>query len=243
MEQRKIPAVESYRSASFRFLKAFNYIRYFTYIALNWNLRLASFTVYHEIRGEGKYKINTTGINDLKKLELKGKFRDQAEVYQGASYHVMEKLFSRLVSLGVSGPFVDFGSGKGRVMVVAAYFGFLKITGVEFARELVVLASENIRKAQTLFPETRFVLLHENAVNYEIGSDAEIFFFFNPFKKQVMRKVCGNILSSVRKYPRTVYVVYVNPQLKEVFVDAGFEEVFYYRKMQYVDGSVLKLGV
>lgn len=222
-------------------MKAFNYIRYFFYIALNWSPRLALFTVFHEIRGEQKYGLDTTGINDLATLAIKGKYRNQAEVYQGASYKVTEELFSWLRGQAVAGPFIDLGSGKGRVMVVAAHFGFRKITGVEFARELVDLARHNIRNTQQKFPETGFLLLHENAFNHEIENDLAVFFFFNPFKEQVMRKVIGNILLSVKKSPRPVYVVYVNPQLRELFEAEGFREVFYYRKMQYVEGVILKL--
>ncbi|MEO6917005.1 MAG: class I SAM-dependent methyltransferase [Chitinophagaceae bacterium] len=222
-------------------MKAFKYIRYFIHIALNWNVRLAMSTIYHEIRGERKYKLNTTGINDLAKLQLKGRYKNEAEVYQGASYLVTEKLFQYVQSHSVAGSIIDYGCGKGRVLVIAAYFGFRKITGVEFAKELWLETVNNIDLIRGEFPDTVFTVLHENAVSHTIQKDDQVFFFFNPFQNLVMKKVLANILDSLRKDPRRIYIVYVNPQLKKLFLDEGFEEVYYFRKMQYVEGVVLMI--
>ena len=222
-------------------MRTFKYIRYFLYIAWNWNFRLAWFTVLHEIKGERRYRLNTTGTNELTAFELKGQHRDEAEIYQGASYYITEKLFAHLAAIGIHGPLVDFGCGKGRVMIVAASFQFKKITGVEFARELWQEAKSNISKQAGYFPETEFQVLYENAASFAIERDTQVFFFFNPFQESVMRKVITNILKSVRKYPRPVYILYVNPQLKELFLADGFKEIFYVRKMQYVEASILRL--
>jgi tRNA1(Val) A37 N6-methylase TrmN6 len=41
--------------------------------------------------------------------------------------------------------FVDFGSGKGRVLLIASQFPFCQVIGVEFDRRLHAIAQENIR--------------------------------------------------------------------------------------------------
>src|SRR6187551_1253258 len=112
-------------------LKFFYYIKYFFYIALNWNLRLAFFSIYNEIKGESKYGINSTRLNNLQKLTVKGNNLQHAEMYQGAGYYLLENIFSRLQKLDVPDGLVDLGSGKGRALVVAAHYGFTKITGVD----------------------------------------------------------------------------------------------------------------
>ena len=48
----------------------------------------------------------------------------------------------RTLSLPPGSGFVDFGCGKGRVLLLAAGFGFARITGVEFAKELCDIAKE-----------------------------------------------------------------------------------------------------
>ena len=222
-------------------MRAVNYIRYFFYIGLNWTARLAFFTLYHEIRGESRYHLNTTGINDLKKLTLKGRYRKQAEVYQGANYLMVEMIFQQLRSLGVNQSIVDFGCGKGRVLIVAAHYGFTDITGVEFARELWEDAMRNINALKARHPSARFRVLYENAVDYQVEDHTQVFFFFNPFQEPVMKKVIEHILRSYRQSRRPIYIMYVNPQLKNLFLQEGFREIGYVRKMEYVEASLLLL--
>ena len=54
-----------------------------------------------------------------------------------------------------------------------------------------------------------------------------------------MLRVAKNILSSFRINPRKIYVVYINPLHKEIFLSAGFEEEYFFRKMKYMELSIL----
>ena len=221
-------------------MKFLHYLNYFFYIAINWNIRLALFTVYHEIKGEKKYGIQTSKLNNLKKLSIKGNDLKHAEIYQGANYFLLEKLFSYLQSINANNNIIDFGCGKGRVIAVAAYYGFNKITGIEFAQELCDIAKKNIIPFQVKFPEKVFNVIHINAADYAIEDDIDVFFFFNPFNETIMLTVVKNILRSLKINPREVYVVYINPLHKEIFMSAGFEEVYHFQKLYYVHGSILK---
>src|SRR5450759_1965158 len=167
-------------------MKYFYYLRLFFFIAFNWNIKLASFTVYHEIRGEKKYNINTSKIEDVKKLSIKGDNVEHAELYQGANYYLLESVFDYLETVEVNKNIIDYGCGKGRVLTVAAYYGFSKITGVEFAKELCDVARKNIIPVQQKFPQKIFNVIHANAVDHKIENDTNVFFFFNPFDEVVM---------------------------------------------------------
>jgi len=217
------------------------YIRYFFYIALNWNIRLAWFTIYHEIKGEKKYHINTSKIEDVKKLSLKGGNVDHAELYQGANYYLLENVFEYLQTIEAPKNILDYGCGKGRVLAVAAYYGFGKITGVEFAKELCDVARKNIIPVQQKFTDKIFNVIHENAVDHKIEKDTNVFFFFNPFDEVVMLAVAKNILQSLKEDPREVYVVYLNPVHKEFFLSAGFEQIYYLQELKYIEASILML--
>jgi len=217
------------------------YIRYFFYIALNWNIRLAWFTIYHEIKGEKKYHINTSKIEDVKKLSLKGGNVDHAELYQGANYYLLENVFEYLQTIETPKNILDYGCGKGRVLAVAAYYGFEKITGVEFAQELCDVARKNIIPVQQKFTDKIFNVIHENAVDHKIEKDTNVFFFFNPFDEVVMLAVAKNILQSLKENRREVYVVYLNPIHKEIFLSAGFEQIYYLQELKYIEASILML--
>lgn len=220
-------------------MKYFYYIRLFFFISFNWNIRLAWFTVYHEIRGEKKYHINTSKIEDIKKLSIKGDNAEHAEIYQGANYFLLEKIFDYLQTIETNQNILDFGCGKGRVLAVAAYYGFEKITGVEFAKKLCDEARKNIIPVQQKFPKKIFNVIHANAVDHTIEKDTNVFFFFNPFDEVVMLDVAKNILQSLKENPREVYVVYLNPVHKEIFMSAGFEQIYHLKKLKYIEASIL----
>src|SRR5687767_12354983 len=133
-------------------MKYLLYLKYFIYISLNWNPRLAWFTISQEIRGEKKYDINTTRMNDLKKLTITGSNLKHAEMYQGANYFLLEKILEKLKEMHQGNSFTDMGCGKGRALVVAAHYGFIKLTGIDFAEELCAEARRNTTALYEKFP-------------------------------------------------------------------------------------------
>lgn len=220
-------------------MSLFHYFRYFYFIGTNWNFKLALFTLYHEIKGEKKYHINTIKIDRLHDTGIKSRNLAHSSIYQGVGYYALEKAFDYLKTIKANKNIVDFGSGKGRMMAVAAYYGFENITGIDFAPSLCEEAEANIAGIKSLFPSTNFTIICDDAVNYKIGNDTNVVFFFNPFDEVIMLQVVKNILLSIKQKQRKVYIVYVNPLHKEIFLSAGFEEEYYLRKMEYIELSIL----
>lgn len=217
----------------------FCYIDYFFFIAKNWNVRLAFFSISQEVKGEKKYKINTLKIDNLKHQKVENLNLSHASIYQGSNYYLIEKAFEYLKNENANKSLVDFGSGKGRILVVAAYYGFKNITGIDFVESLCKEAERNIEKKKALFPATNFKIICGDAANYTIENDANVFFFFNPFDEVIMLPVVKNILLSFRNNPRKIYVVYLNPLYKEIFLSAGFKEEYFVRKMEFLEFSIL----
>lgn len=215
------------------------YLKYFLFINSNWNFRLAFFTVWNEIKGEKKYNIHTVALDRLSTLTIKGDNLSHASIYQGANYFLLEKAFGYLASIHANKNIVDFGCGKGRVLAVAAHYGYTKITGIDFAKALCVAAEQNIQRVKANFPSVQFTIICDDAVNYKIAPDENVFFFFNPFDEVVMLQVVKNILQSLRQSPRHVTIVYLNPLHKEIFLSAGFEEEYYLRRLEYLELSIL----
>lgn len=206
---------------------------------MNWNFPLAFFSIYHEIRGERKYRLDTIELDRLKTITVKGDNLNHGSIYQACNYFILEKGFNYLRSINENKNITDFGCGKGRAMIVAAYYGFINITGIDFAKALCLQAEKNIRNIRPLFPLAKFNIICDDVVNYKIQKDQTVFFFFNPFDDVIMLKVVKNILSSLREKERKIYIVYANPIHKEIFLSAGFEEEYYFKKLQYLELSVL----
>ena len=124
-------------------------------------------------------------------------------------------------------------------MAVAACFEFKYITGIDFAKALCLSAEQNIKKTKLRYPSAKFNVVCEDVVNYKIKKEQNVFFFFNPFDEVVMLEVVRNILASLKEKSRKVYIMYVNPVHKEIFLSAGFQEEYYKRKLHYLELSIL----
>lgn len=215
-----------------------SYLRYFWAITTNWNIFLAFFVIWHEIKGGRKYKVNSIDMDDLHDLSVEGKNREYASVYQASSYYLLEKAFSFLKSQNIAGCLVDFGAGKGRVLAVAAHYGFKQIKGVEFAPALCSFAWKNVKEILPQFKDVEISILCMDAADYKVEKNDTVFFFFNPFEEPVMIRVVRNIMQSVREHPRKIYLVYLNPVHEELFMSAGFEKEYYFRKLEYLEMSI-----
>ncbi len=210
---------------------------------MNWNFPLAFFSIYHEIKGERKYHLNTIELDRLKTITVKGDNLEHGSIYQACNYFILEKGFNYLASINENKNFTDFGCGKGRAMIVASHYGFRIITGIDFAKALCLMAEKNIQNTKSLFSSTKFDIICDDVVNYKIQKDQTVFFFFNPFDEVVMLAVVKNILSSLKEKERKIYIMYANPVHKEIFLSAGFEEEYYFKKLQYLELSILSKGV
>jgi SAM-dependent methyltransferase len=119
--------------------------------------------------------------------------------------------------------FVDFGSGKGRALLLAAEFPFKKIVGVEFAPELDAVAQQNIKNYRN--PGRRCMAIESVCMDfsgYELPGGPCVFYFYNPCEGRVLAKTLENIRKSLEKEPRTIYALYVAPAHEEMLRSAGF---------------------
>jgi predicted RNA methylase len=109
--------------------------------------------------------------------------------------------------------FVDLGSGKGRMLFLAAEYPFRRIVGVEFARELHEAASQNIRRYRSPKQRCREIeSVNMDAADYSFPNDPLVISLYNPFGPGVMRKVLDNLNASVAARPREVVLLLLYPE-------------------------------
>ncbi len=215
------------------------YIRYFIYLAFNWNLRIAFHIISQEIKGEKKYRINSTGADELKALQKAGTDTSHATLYMPASYDLLEKLFSWLQPFKLE-HFTDIGCGKGRVMCVAALYHFKKVSGIDFSKDLLTVAAKNLEETKKIHPSFNYQLIHGDAAFFEIPADTDCIFFFNPFDEVILKEVVKHINKSFASNPRDLYIIYINPLQKSLFLSAGFEEIFNTTQLVLLEACILK---
>jgi SAM-dependent methyltransferase len=113
---------------------------------------------------------------------------------------------------------VDYGCGKGRVLVLAAERAFLRVEGVERSEHLHRQAAGNVAKARSSGALRAPVFVHHrDATAYELPKQPLVIYLFNPFGEQVIARVLENIESSLRETPRDVYVLYLNAVHRHCF--------------------------
>jgi SAM-dependent methyltransferase len=109
--------------------------------------------------------------------------------------------------------FVDIGSGKGRMLLIAAEFPFRRIVGVEIRDDLHHQAVENVRRFR--HPRayiSRIDCVQADATRYDFPAGKLVVYLFNPFSPQVMTKVLERLDESYEQDPREIVLVYVYPQ-------------------------------
>lgn len=108
--------------------------------------------------------------------------------------------------------FIDLGSGKGRMLLIAAEYPFRKVQGIEIGLELHRDAQENIsryRHSSQRCPIMESVNI--DALDYVFPDGNLILYLFNPFLPEVLEKVLTNLERSLAQQPRHIVVVEVNP--------------------------------
>jgi SAM-dependent methyltransferase len=108
--------------------------------------------------------------------------------------------------------FIDFGSGKGRVLLMASEFPFRKIIGVEFSGELNTIAQQNIARYHSQTQKCRDITaVCADFTRFDIPPDPLFVFLHNPSSQEITAALARNIARAVEEHPRELWVLYVTP--------------------------------
>src|SRR5262245_11220067 len=159
-----------------------------------------------------RHGVHTSGDAKLESLTILG-----GNARHGVFYNptrpklVLEVLESLDIDYGRY-HFVDLGSGKGRVLLVASEFPFQEICGVEFARQLHEIACENIRRYRSSSQKCKNVRsIHGDAAAFELPANPLVLYLANPFGPGVLVPVLRNLERSLEQHPRDVILLYTAP--------------------------------
>ena len=112
--------------------------------------------------------------------------------------------------------FIDFGSGKGRALLLASMFPFREIIGVEHSAVLTEVAKKNIQIFKDDLQACRnLTAVCHDATVYAIPPVKTVLFFNNPFDGDLMRLMVASVEKSLRDFPRSIYVVYSRPLCRD----------------------------
>ena len=131
--------------------------------------------------------------------------------YRATAYRTFRQIMSHVRLRPGEDVFVDFGSGKGRVLLLAAEYPFRRVIGIEYSRELHQQAQANLAAARARLRCRDVECICADATEWSLPARANVLFFYNPFEGPVLAKVCENIRASLREHPRRLTLIYVRP--------------------------------
>jgi hypothetical protein len=119
--------------------------------------------------------------------------------------------------------FIDFGSGKGRALLLASEFPFKKIMGVEFSPQLHAIAQSNIRKYSSSTQRCNSLeSINMDFTEFQLPSEPCLLYFLDPCRAAIYSQILQNIRKSWEAFPRKIIIVYVSPVCEAVFDSSGF---------------------
>jgi hypothetical protein len=107
--------------------------------------------------------------------------------------------------------FIDYGSGMGAAVVMAATFPFRKVIGVEISSEFCAVAERLVERNRGKLRCKDIQLVVKDAVSYTLPAEITVVYFYNPFRGSILAKVFENIRASLVRNPRELTIVFKNP--------------------------------
>lgn len=117
----------------------------------------------------------------------------------------------------------DFGCGKGGAMVAFLDYGFERVGGVEFENQIYEMMTSNFDKLGITYNDGQGVsCIHGDATQIKNELDEyNWFYYFDPFGKDIFEKTIQNICESIKRKPRKVHIISINPRFHQVIKDSG----------------------
>ncbi len=178
-------------------------------------------------RGEREFDemhgVDTAGTVELSAMEVVGNYRDYGHFYLGIDPIRFRRMTAMLPIDHGRFTFVDFGSGKGRALLLASEWPFKAIVGIEFAPHLHRIAESNIRSYRHAGQRCHALrAVCADATDFVLPDEPCVLYFYNPFGEVVLSHVLANVRRSLAGCPRDLWACYANPYAHAPLDDAPF---------------------
>jgi SAM-dependent methyltransferase len=107
--------------------------------------------------------------------------------------------------------FVDYGSGKGRAVFLAARRPFGRAMGVEISGALNDAASRNLEAVRGRLRTREVTFVTADASDWRPPDDITHAYFYNPFSGSVFDAAARGLVASYDRVPRQIRLLYANP--------------------------------
>jgi SAM-dependent methyltransferase len=174
--------------------------------ALIWWL---SYKPFDDAAFDKRHGTNTDGMVPTRDLDIAdAKTKWQSNLYLGSPPRVTRRIIRGLAIEPQDFTFVDYGSGKGRALFVAAEFPFRRVIGVEISEQLHRIAEQNISAYRGNL-KAPIDLWRGNALDFPLPEGNLVLHMYHPFGPDVLGQVLTHIRDTAGSSPRRILVPYL----------------------------------
>ncbi len=124
------------------------------------------------------------------------------------------RLFLKKLGLKKTDKILDVGCGKGSALRTLSRFGFEEVAGIELSGEIAVIAQSNLRD----YPNIK--IFHGNVLDFELLSDYNCFYLYNPFNHIIMEQFLKKLDQDVSGHT----IIYNNPKYADLLLKHHYTE-------------------
>jgi hypothetical protein len=180
------------------------------YVSLTEGLGRLVFGRSHAARTDGRVHLDELGLGARNRIS-----------YTPSGWLTLRRALPRR-SVDGSDVFIDYGSGKGRVvMQAAARYPFKRVIGLEISSELNDFAQRNLDGARHGLACEEVELVTADVLEYQPPDDVTIAYMYNPFRGDILATAVRRLIASVDRNPRGLRLIYVNPIDHDLLMATG----------------------
>jgi len=155
-----------------------------------------------------QYGVRTSGYISLASTSI-----DRAKLRDATSYGAVNawafRWLLKTLQLPRSSRFVDLGCGLGRACILAAEYGFERVTGVELAPELCATARENIATCRSrTFTPSSVSIVNGDVLDYCENTDDDVFFIYRAFSLSLFVTVIKELTERAALRSKPITIIY-----------------------------------
>jgi len=172
---------------------------------------LLSYKPFNDRSFDRRHGTDTGGMVPTRDLDIAdAATKWQSNLYLGSPERVTRHLIRALNIDLRDFTFVDYGSGKGRVLFTAAEFPFKKVVGVEISEALHQVAERNIIRYVGEPLKSEIQLWYGDARRFELPDGNLILHMYHPFGPDILKEMLNMIQAAGAARPdRRILVPYL----------------------------------
>lgn len=150
---------------------------------------------------------NVKTFNDLIKMQ------ENHHLHDASTRYFIENTLNR-IAIKKDYVFLDAGCGTGYVLWKASS-RFSKVVGIEYMSELADMAKVNLKKLKV----KNATVINDDICNLKLRGEMDsinVVYMYNPFSGKIMETFIADIVASIYRKDRDVYIIYINDVCKDI---------------------------